>query len=306
MKLARIEKDLSVPICGVGYLDTRAGQLRAAGSFDKLPYLEHLATRPARKQNDFLPLLAVQLLGHDKRARHRAALARIVKAPQVDANIRFEAARQLATAYRSGAGKSLLLAELGSQHVQTRTDAMSALFQVAGAGELGRIADLGADPNHYVVDRFVDELGARPALRPQLLSLLKQRHAKARGERRARFAYALLRLGVAGHEQGVQRFLLSRTAPASDEDLYQLAQMCHALAARGHAFAFDAALHVSSLYASSQTHTFHWYALSVFFEKTPFDRKRVDGMSQAAAERVIAAWWTANRGRLRFDGQRFR
>ncbi len=66
-RLAQIEKDLSVPICGVGYLDTRSDQLKQVGKFDKLPYLEHMArTRYTDQGKRNLPVLAVQLMARGK------------------------------------------------------------------------------------------------------------------------------------------------------------------------------------------------------------------------------------------------
>ena len=305
-RLARIERDLSVPICGVGYLDTRAAQLREIGRFDAAPYLEHMARQSYSGDKRYLSMLAAQLLGHEKRVSHRAALTRLVGSPALSGELRFEAARQLATAYRAPAGRKLLRAGLSASETQRRADAMSALFEIAAAADLDALAERAADRDHYVVDRFVSEVEARRAQRAALSARVRKLHASKRGDERARFAYALFRLGDARHVGEVEAFLSNRRGPASDDDLYQLAQMCHALAARGHAFALDAALHVSSLYAGSQTRAFHWYALSVFFERTEFSREQVQRLSQSDAARVIAAWWKQNRAALRFDGQRFR
>jgi hypothetical protein len=301
-RLASIERELTIPICGVGYLDSRAGQLSALGSFDKLPYLEQLA----RQRTTHLSELAVQLIAREKKIASRRALERIeadAKAPEAT---RFEAARQLATVFRSRAGKPRLEAALAAPDVQRRADGLSALFALATHKELGTLVELAADEHQYAVDRFMSELATRPAFKKPMLRLIRQRHASAQGARRARFAFARVLLGEPAHAAEVKKFLLGYTGPISDEALYNLAWICHELAARGHAFAFDAVLHLASLYPRAPSRAFNWYLLSVFFEKAPFDRKLVDGRTEDDAARMIGAWWSANASRMVFDGKRFR
>lgn len=300
-RLAHIERELSTPICGVGYLESRAGQLDAVGKFDKLPYLEHLA----RKRTNHLAVLGVQLLAQRKTTRNRSALERIEADAGAGQAARFEAARQLATVFKSRAGKRRLEAALGSAEVQNRADALSALFALASVPELGVLADRAADEHQYVVDRFLSELGARSALRGPMLGLIRKRHATAAGAKRARLAHTLVLLGERAHAAEVRTFLLGYTGPISDEAFYNLAWMCHELAARGHAFAFDAALHVASLYPRANSRSFNWYTLSVFYDKGPFDRTLVDGKSEDEAARIIGAWWRQHQSRIFFDGQRF-
>jgi hypothetical protein len=276
-RLAQIEKDLSVPICGVGYLDTRSDQLKQAGKFDKLPYLEHMArTRYTDKGKQYLPVLAVQLMA---RGKQRQALTRVVKDNSIAGEVRYEAARLLAQELHSRAGKALLDAELKGNDVQRRADSLSALMQV---------------------------LDKRSFLKPAVVGALKRKHAAAKGADRARLAYALLLLGQPGHAAEVKQYLLGYQTPKDEQELYQLGQMCHALAERGHKFAFDAALHVVDLYAGIKGGAFFMYALSVFWDQAPFEQKRVLGKPHDEAAKIIAAWWRANGPNLSFDGKRFR
>ena len=303
-RLAKLETNLSIPICGVGYLDSRAGQLDAAGKFDKVPYLLHMArTRYADDKRRSLSVLAVRLLS---RKKARSALVSLVKDKSVAAEVRYEAARTLAQELGSGFGKKLLFAEAHGGDLQRRADSLSALMHVLAAGDLERVIDLAADQDHYVVDRFLEEIEKQPRLRPSALALLRKKYTAAKGTERVRYGYALLLLGVPGHESEVKRFLLDKKTVKDETELYQLGQMCHALAARGHAFAFDAALHVTDLYRQVKGAAFFMYALSVFWESAPFDQKWVLGKTEPEAARIVRRWWQQNGAALRFDGKRFR
>ncbi len=302
--LAKLEKDLSTPICGLGYLDTRADQLKQAGEFDKLPYLEHMArTRYADQKKRYLPVLAVQLLAREKA---RSTLVRLVGDKSVAGDVRYQAALELAGKLHSRAGKSLLDAELHSASTQRRADALSALMPVLHQGELLGVVGLAADPDQYVVDRFMGEIAKRPFLKPAVVGQLKKKHAAQQGPERARLAYALLRLGQPGHADEVKRYLLDYKDPKSEEELYQLEQMCNTLAELGHKFAFDAALHVADLYAGLKGQAFFMYGLGIFWSRATFDPSRIEGKPPGEAAKIIAAWWRANGASLKFDGQRFR
>ncbi len=229
-----------------------------------------------------------------------------MKDKSIAGEVRYEAARSLAQELHSRAGKALLDAEIKGNDVQRRADSLSALMEVLRPNELGSVVGLAADPDHYVVDRFMSELAKRSFLKPAVVGQLKKKHAAAKGDDRARLAYALCYLGQPGHAAEVKQYLLGYQNPKDEQELYQLGQMCHALAERGHKFAFDAALHVTDLYAGIQGGAFFMYALSVFWDKAPFEQKRVLGKPHDEAAKIVGAWWRANGPNLSFDGKRFR
>jgi hypothetical protein len=299
-KLAQLETELSRPICGVGYLDSRQGQLDAIEKIRPLPYLEHMARAQYGKDRRWLPGLAIQLLGRAGSARAAKILRALVRDSTLDADRREIAARELATKYKDGTGRDMLVAGLDAPGVQRRADSFSALVEVLRDQDLPAVMPLAQDTKFYAVERFVTETDKRPRVKARVLPRLAKSVASASGDVRGRLALTGALLGVPGHLAIASQWLTQHPGAAVNDDLYQLGQMCHALARRGHREGLDAALHLARSYRGPEPASWKRYVLDAFFtyaEPPPAWRE----LDPSASLPKLAGYWKQQRSKLRFN-----
>ena len=298
--LARVEKELSIPICGVGYLESRQGQLDGIVAKDQEPYLERMAKSSYGKDKQFLPQLAVQLLGRKKTPAAKAILRQLVADPSLTDVLRETTARTLALDFRDASGRSILLAGLKAPGVQRRADSLSALIPVMRPKDVDAILPLARDPKFYAVDRLIHELNDHASLKRQVLARLERELKAATGDDAGRFAVTATLLGSKRHLALAGRFLSKHAAITVDDDLYQLGQMCHALAKAGHREGLDGALHLVATYAGKEPAMWKRYVLNAFFTFTDAPEEWRE-LQPPAALPNLQSFWKRNRDTVRFN-----
>lgn len=298
--LARVEDALSTPICGVGYLDTRKGQLEGIVTTHHEAYLEAMVRGSYGKDKGSLPQLAVQLLGMRKTATARKLLRQLVGDATLTDLLREVAARNLATKYRDPAGRDILLAGLTAPGVQRRADSFSALLPVMRPKDVDAIVSLASDPDFYAVDRLVRELETKPALKRTVLSRLDKQLKTAKGDEAGRMAGTATLLGASKHLARAAGWLTSSPGVATDDELRQRGQLAHALAAEGHREGLDAALHLVSNYRGPEPAMWKRYVLGAFFQFTdaPAEWRQRE---PAAVLPLLSSFWKRNRDQVRFN-----